>query len=398
MKKILVNLALVMVLIFASACGKVGGQEVEKENVQLLLGIRNNFKAPDLKKAEEEIKGALKSQGNLGLTLIDGSPKLVKSFESPKPKAMLSPSKKQDILSTQFEEINTFIGGLRPQAPECDILKAINISADNLADRGGVKSLVIMDSGLSTTGLLDFRSADVASLRIDEIIGALQSKKAIPNLEGVDVSWYGMGQTTDPQIEPSSEYKYVLEELWTAILKEAGAKSVHIARESLEDVELDRSDFPKVSPVDCKLEESIIASLDEPMVFGQEKIKFKSDSAELLTNKKDVEARLKPIVDFMNENSQEKILLAGTTAKYGSQKSCEDLSLKRCETIKTILVSMGIEETRIRLLGLGYENPFYQNDLKADGSQDEVLAVKNRTVIVMSLKSQTAKDLLGERN
>lgn len=398
MKKILVNLALVMVLIFASACGKVGGQEVEKENVQLLLGIRNNSKAPDLKKAEEEIKGALKSQGNLGLTLIDGSPKLVKSFESPKPKAMLSPSKKQDILSTQFEEINTFIGGLRPQAPECDILKAINISADNLADRGGVKSLVIMDSGLSTTGLLDFRSADVASLRIDEIIGALQSKKAIPNLEGVDVSWYGMGQTTDPQIEPSSEYKYVLEELWTAILKEAGAKSVHIARESLEDVELDRSDFPKVSPVDCKLEESIIASLDEPMVFGQEKIKFKSDSAELLTNKKDVEARLKPIVDFMNENSQEKILLAGTTAKYGSQKSCEDLSLKRCETIKTILVSMGIEETRIRLLGLGYENPFYQNDLKADGSQDEVLAVKNRTVIVMSLKSQTAKDLLGERN
>lgn len=398
MKKILVNLALVMVLIFASACGKVGGQEVEKENVQLLLGIRNNSKAPDLKKAEEEIKGALKSQGNLGLTLIDGSPKLVKSFESPKPKAMLSPSKKQDILSTQFEEINTFIGGLRPQAPECDILKAINISADNLADRGGVKSLVIMDSGLSTTGLLDFRSADVASLKIDEIIGALQSKKAIPNLEGVDVSWYGMGQTTDPQIEPSSEYKYVLEELWTAILKEAGAKSVHIARESLEDVELDRSDFPKVSPVDCKLEESIIASLDEPMVFGQEKIKFKSDSAELLTNKKDVEARLKPIVDFMNENSQEKILLAGTTAKYGSQKSCEDLSLKRCETIKTILVSMGIEETRIRLLGLGYENPFYQNDLKADGSQDEVLAVKNRTVIVMSLKSQTAKDLLGERN
>lgn len=398
MKKILVNLALVMVLIFASACGKVGGQEVEKENVQLLLGIRNNSKAPDLKKAEEEIKGALKSQGNLGLTLIDGSPKLVKSFESPKPKAMLSPSKKQDILSTQFEEINTFIGGLRPQAPECDILKAINISADNLADRGGVKSLVIMDSGLSTTGLLDFRSADVASLKIDEIIGALQSKKAIPNLEGVDVSWYGMGQTTDPQIEPSSEYKYVLEELWTAILKEAGAKSVHIARESLEDVELDRSDFPKVSPVDCKLEESIIASLDEPMVFGQEKIKFKSDSAELLTNKKDVEARLKPIVDFMNENSQEKILLAGTTAKYGSQKSCEDLSLKRCETIKTILVSMGIEETRIRLLGLGYENPFYQNDLKSDGSQDEVLAVKNRTVIVMSLKSQTAKDLLGERN
>ena len=398
MKKILVNLALVMVLIFASACGKVGGQDVEKENVQLLLGIRNNSKAPDLKKAEEEIKSALKSQGNLGLTLIDGSPKLVKSFESPKPKAMLTPSKKQDILNTQFEEINTFIGGLRPQAPECDILKAINISADNLADRSGVKSLVIMDSGLSTTGLLDFRSADVASLKIDEIIGALQSKKAIPNLEGVDVSWYGMGQTTDPQIEPSSEYKYVLEELWTAILKEAGAKSVHIARETLEDVELDRSDFPKVSPVDCKLEESIIASLDEPMVFGQEKIKFKSDSAELLTNKKDVEARLKPIVDFMNENSQEKILLAGTTAKYGSQKSCEDLSLKRCETIKTILVSMGIEEARIRLLGLGYENPFYQNDLKADGSQDEVLAVKNRTVIVMSLKSQTAKDLLGERN
>lgn len=398
MKKILVNLALVVVLIFASACGKVGGQEAEKENVQILLGIRNNSKAPDLKKAEEQIKGALKSQGNLGLTLIDGSPKLVKSFESPKLKAMLTHSKKQTILNTQFEEIDTFIKDLRPQAPECDILKAINISADNLADKGGVKSLVIMDSGLSTTGLLDFRSADVASLRIDDIIRALQSKKAIPNLEGVDVSWYGMGQTTNPQIEPSSEYKYVLEELWTAILKESGAKSVHIARESLEDVELDRSDFPKVSPVNCKLEESVIASLAEPLVFGQEKIKFKSDSAELLTDKKDVEARLKPIVDFMNENTHEKILLAGTTAKYGSQKSCEDLSFKRCETIKTILVSMGIEEPRIRLLGLGYENPFYQNDLKADGSQDEVLAVKNRTVIVMSLESQTAKDLLGERS
>lgn len=59
---------------------------------------------------------------------------------------------------------------------------------------------------------------------------------------------------------------------------------------------------------------------------------------------------------------------------------------------------MGIEEDRIVLLGLGFENPFYQNDLKEDGSQDEALAVKNRTVIVMSLNSQIAKDLLGKRS
>ena len=398
MKKIFINLALVLVLIFASSCDKVAGQKLEKENVQLLLGIRNNSKSPDLKKAEDQIKTALKSQGNLGLTLIDGSPKLVKSFDGPKTKAMLTDSKKQSILDTQFEEINSFISDLKPKAPECDILKAINISADNFAEKNGGKSLIIMDSGLSTTGLLDFRSADVASLRIDGIIKALQSKKAIPNLEGVDVFWYGMGQTTDPQIEPSSEYKYVLEELWTAILNEAGAKSVHIARESIEDLEVDRSDYPKVSPVDCKLEENVIASLAEPMIFDQEKIKFKSDSAELLTDKKDVEARLKPIVDFLKDNSHEKILLAGTTAKYGSQKSCEDLSFKRCETIKNILVNMGIDQARISLLGLGFENPFYQNDLKADGSQDETLAVKNRTVIVMSLNSQIAKDLLGERS
>ena len=397
MKKLFMSLFLGALLVFTSSCNNFTKEKEEKENVELLLGIRSNSKAPDLRKVEDKIKDALKTEGKLGFVLIDGSPKLVKSIDAPKVDAMLSSGKKNEIIDDQVGEISSFVSDLKPQVAECDILKAINISADNFADKGGRKSLVIMDSGLSTTGLLDFRSADIAKLNVEDIIKALQKKKAIPNLKGVDVIWYGLGQTTSPQVEPSSEYKHVLEELWTAILNEAGAKSVHIAKESLEDLEVDTSDYPPVSPVDCKLEESVIANLSEPLVFDEEEINFIQDSDQLLTSQEEVESKLKPIVDFLRENSDEKILLAGTTAKYGTQEACIDLSYKRCQTIKQIFVEMGLEEERVSLLGLGYENPFYINDLREDGSQDVEIAKKNRSVIVMDLDSDLAKKLLKER-
>jgi hypothetical protein len=155
MKKTLLTMGLTLVLIFSSACSKEA-KSLEKENSQLVLGIRQNTKAPDLSKANEEIEKALKTAGSLGVTVADGSPYLAFNIDIPEIDQSLAKAKQEKIEKAYYEEIKENIAVLKPKTGEANILDAINISSKNLADKEGKKELIIMDSGLSTSGLLNF--------------------------------------------------------------------------------------------------------------------------------------------------------------------------------------------------------------------------------------------------
>ena len=56
----------------------------------------------------------------------------------------------------------------------------------------------IIDNGLSTAGLLDF-TKNLIRVDADTIVEYLEEKEAIPSLNGIDVTWIGLGDTADAQ-------------------------------------------------------------------------------------------------------------------------------------------------------------------------------------------------------
>ena len=65
--------------------------------------------------------------------------------------------------------------------------------------------------------------------------------------------------------------------------------------------------------------------------------------------------------------------------------------------MKNLLGEAGIEANRVHTVGLGFENDFYIDDQKEDGTLDESVAPHNRSTKITSLDSSTAKRILSQQ-
>ena len=96
----------------------------------------------------------------------------------------------------------------------------------------------------------------------------------------------------------------------------------------------------------------------------------------------------------MLSNTDERIVIVGTTATYGTKEYTMNLSLARAKACKEVLEGFGVSSTRIRCIGLGTKKFKYRvNDLSADGELIESEAAKNRAIYIFSENSDTAKNL-----
>ncbi len=86
-------------------------------------------------------------------------------------------------------------------------------------------------------------------------------------------------------------------------------------------------------------------------------------------------------------------ILAGSTATFGSAADCEELSYKRAQTIRELMIDMGAPLDRITCVGLGYNHPFHEQDINPDGTLNEAIAPRNRAVIILEANSPEAKEL-----
>ena len=85
------------------------------------------------------------------------------------------------------------------------------------------------------------------------------------------------------------------------------------------------------------------------------------------------------------------ILLVGTTASYdgGSVSLSED----RARKVREKLVSFGVPEERIGIVGLGYNLEFCQDDTP-NGEFIEEIAKENRAVRILPYNSKKAQNAL----
>lgn len=96
-----------------------------------------------------------------------------------------------------------------------------------------------------------------------------------------------------------------------------------------------------------------------PFELNSTQVMFVADQATFIDEAAAKEA-LKPVADAILAHPEASILIAGTTATDGAQESCVNLSNKRAEAVKNLLVSsFGVPENQIQTVGLGYAaDPF----------------------------------------
>lgn len=401
------KLRLIVVMMFVLCLMACGTQdETETLAVSLVSGYHDNAQIPNFysETVQNAFSSACKTYGHITVIVNDGDPYIALDAQmKPPAKDGLSENKKATIVEKQVQEINGIISMAKAKTEEANPMEAIHLAARGLrSTQTQRKVLIVLDNGLGTVGVMNFVTGNLlqqdAQACAEAVVSQLLSSGEIggEELTGVDVIWSGLGDVAGEQMKLTPGERETLKAVWKAILQEMGAQTVTLAEDLPTGVY--EEGLPEVSLVETGksqnvfLESEAFMNGNEPMVLDDTIVSFVPDSAEVL-NAEEAKEILKPLAEYLCENLNKKILLAGTTATVGSQKDCEMFSKKRAYTIAGILEEMGVLREQMQVMGLGFEHEYHVNDLDEKGRLLEVEAQKNRSVMIINLESDMAQRL-----
>lgn len=409
MKKISILLLIfTMVIGILSGCSSTPNKSynetvLELDNVIVLAGNHANSVKPNYSILMESIEDVAFRYGDICAVVSDGEPYIACNISVPEQKSGLSASKRHSIANSQACQIIELLNSENciAKTEGLDLLGSFEIASRvlNTDDYLKEKTLIyIFDTGLSTYGM-DFTELDMSANSTEEIINRLKEKHLIPDLTNASIIWYGLCDVAEPQAELSSEQKDKVKEIWNEILSEAGANV-----QFMSDISTDKFDLelPGIKPVLSrtsaiewnKLEGNGEDEFPEAVVFDESSIAFAAGTADLMDYNAAYDV-LQHSAEYIKEHEDFSVLLVGSTACWGDLEDyCIPLATKRCETVKNILVDMGVDEKKISIIGMGYDNPFYQNDRNSDGSLNEAIAQQNRCIVLLDANEVLGRNLL----
>lgn len=439
-KKIYFCLALFVILPFLSSCGNgIEGYSFLQNAyyndnpaaIVVILGNHANAMAVP-QDAYDSIENSLSSAvyGGYACAIVaDATPTKVEL--SDEDDFFAEDAKNSAILKQKIEDRREVLierlkdTGLAADTPEVDLLAAIreakNALSNSRLEQISDKQIIIVDTGISTTGELNFTDFDFLSMtpEIPDIIEQLKNYAGVgvlPDLTGITVTFIGtedgLAETAEPQHVPTVSKKYV-KELWSAMIEACGADAVRFESAAgwdtpniyTEDID---SAFPYVSVIPFYHEQIITLpdpltiagndpdvepKLPDPPVLEVEiaskTVGFKPDRADYL-NEKNAGNILEPYAQDLKEllsfYPDRKIWIVGTTAS-AAQKGGEgsvDLSLRRAETVKSTLVDeFEVPAENLVTVGLGARFPWAVDEWP-DGNFDTVIAQNNRSVWLLT--------------
>ncbi|MBB1158050.1 MULTISPECIES: OmpA family protein [Amycolatopsis] len=341
--------------------------------VSLVVGARAGSQRPAVAAGVQDLlSAAVQNQQSVQVFRVDGQPSRALKI-SPVIKGKNESQRKQEIASA-VQQVAQAVSGLGPKKPEADDLTALS-EAGKLTGDGG--TVVLMDSGLSTTGTISFRDSAMFDADPGELANFLAAKHLLPELKNKAVFLAGLGLTADPQpaLDGSLQKKVVA--LWQAVAAKAGATCTAVL--PLPDRRQDtvKTDLP-VSKVDVPAA-PVFRPCGTTVLRDSGPVGFLPNTARL-RDEKGAHDTLQTLVSQLAGG--QKVTLTGNTATFGSPADSVTLSKQRAETVKALLVKAGIAADRITTVGAGQNGPGRVRDIGPDGTLDPVAAAQNRSVVV----------------
>ena len=334
-------------------------------------------------------------------------------------------------IETRKEEIISSLENLDEVADseEVDLLAAIreakNVLSNSQAAATAHKKMLIIDTGISTTGDLNFCDMDFLYSKpdIDEIIKQLNDYEGVgvlPDLSGIDVTFIGtsdgLAEVAEPQEAATTDKKFI-RDLWSGIVTSCNANSItfesaagwSVPNVYTEDNEsrfkyvsvitffhnkiIEFSDIPNYDPNNPDQQPDLPDPPSVEIKLESQTVGFVPDSANYI-NEQNAKNTLRPYAEELKEYFKyypyEKIWIVGTTAEVTKgARDGYDLSFKRAETVKKTLVDeLGIPSEKVLTIGVGCVFP-WKTDEFSNGYFDNNAAQKNRAVFLLSSSDNT---------
>ena len=427
-------LTLIFIALSAIGCGESDRDTGTPIAVVILIGNHANSQCLDVQ-LDTTVNQIYSSFGNIGIIVIDGNPTLVRdtgstgilgcySAEYLKPLKKLFYDNNQlwlnKYLAPQTQKIINELNACKADDPEVDILQSLHIAAEslntieNFMETGAEKEIIILDTGINTCGAMTFLSPEYQTLlsyqgklweedtmisKVSELIQHLDEQAEIPNLKGIHITWYGLGQVSEPQPALSKLGLQNLQYIWGELLSKANAcpstkenadekYGIFISTSTHGTIESDQY----VTPISWNIPS--VAEVPERPDLPEAKVSFKANSENYLSPGEEEEI-LKSYASILQNYPNEKILLIGSTSSYNGGSL--ELSEKRAMHVKRTLISFGIPEDCISIIGLGYDLLVCQED-SPNNHFEESIAQKNRSVLILPYDSPKAQDILAARD
>ena len=251
--------------------------------------------------------------------------------------------------------------------------------------RGGAhgdRTVLVIDSGVSTAGALAFQSTGLLAPNadVDAAVEHLRSAGALPDLTGVSIRWFGLGAVQDPQPVLDTAAISRLKDVWTKVITAAHGQVVFADYPMTEIARDDAPAVPAVTPVPLDAFElgqvpTVERSLPDTEVgFSPDTAEFRDPDA--------ARTRIAAVAAQILQLGVTQVRTIGCTSSWGTPEHRQELSEARAAAVAELLKENGVNVTSS--IGLGYECPNQIVDTEPDGTPIEELMVVNRRVIVQA--------------
>ncbi|MCD7756455.1 MAG: hypothetical protein LUJ09_09085 [Firmicutes bacterium] len=415
MKKIIsLFLAVCTLAMVLTGCGGTDSTSVVQEApsaICYVIGNHANSQAINYNSplVQDNVYECILNYGFISVVEVDGSPDVIAadSYDiDAKYKGASEEHLKRDAQSKATNLINAMSGVIAHDA-EADYLEALNLAVRSLASLDGYasKTIVVLGTGLSTSGLMNFQN-NLFAAEPEAIAELLAEMDAVPDFTGITVVWQQLGDVAAPQSMTHSQ-KVKLQEIWAAVVQRGGGDFICndimplAVDTSLTYPEVSVVELPKETPISFESaitqaneegSEQSSSAFDTPIILSEEEVEFYPDSANYLEPQAALETLL-PIAEYLlSDGNTTELVLAGTIAGDSCGDSGMELSLRRAEAVRDSLVSLGVPAERLVCVGCGCYDPWHISGVGTSSA----LAQQNRKVVLMDAASQTAADILAE--
>jgi outer membrane protein OmpA-like peptidoglycan-associated protein len=280
---------------------------------------------------------------------------------------------RRTLIDENLGRVAAAVAAVRATRPGLDLLAGM----DNATRGTSPATLVVISSGLSTTGGLDLRQvgwlADPA-----EISAQLRQRNLLPNLSGWHVLFTGLGATAGIQSPLPKPTRDKLIAYWTAICTATGAASCDI----------DNSPVPAAPPAATAVMPTVpvpgVTSVTGPDVettysITDATLGFSADSAALSPAALDLLHRLADLINGqLADRPQATLTVTGRTADPPGSAEGDRyaLSLARAQAVAAALTSGGVTQPITAVGGGTAPGP----SATSNGRFDEARATQMRRV------------------
>lgn len=406
MKKLFCGVLTALSMLSMTGCSGEPAAPEPKNDLIIVLNNSTNRPLADLSLVYDDIEEACGKASDITIIVDDGTPFVAESLSIPAINKSKSAANQKRDINRYTKQVLAVCQNAMAKTGEIDTYSALSLAERSVNPEHNTK-IIVLDSLLPTTGMIDFSEKPLYLTDIEETMPYFSDN--LTNLSYTEINIYGVGEVSGEQPQLSSDDYNKLLDFWNEFFDSVGCTNVNISKKPYSAHEEAPESLPDVSLCIVSQDVNKIAvSSEEPEIpeskppvttdiiqdntvieFDSEVISFAPDTAEI-TNKEEAVRRLSNIAGQLNNTSQP-VILAGLTATYGDAQSSEVLSLKRAEAVKSLFVDELGVTSEIICIGTGYNaNKLRVNDLDGNGLLNEEKAKQNRKVVAMT--ETTAKE------